>query len=659
MTNKPSPPLDNENNFEELFHPQKFDVTEPDQESLERIRELALQECESSAAEQNTATPVVDALIESETRIVSISPVDPTQKKSHPMKTSALITSLAIVLSVCWYVTGPISQASTLKLGDVLAKLEEVETLHLQVTRDGASSGVWGKNSGVVRWDVSPQRYQIARGSKLWEVNIEDADESVVAEPVQNPWTTDSGNLDLVALLGIQSQSQDELLEATSDGVTNYSGVECLVFRELVSMDEQQLRLNFYVGQKTGDLLAITARRKGSRGTGPPLAELSLIARNIPVDESKFRVPVKLAETDRIGKVIDSQGIVSLRPTGSKRWTPISRPVLIQVGDWVRTDARGANAVTLELASGITLIAGPHSLIEVISPEEVRLHSGTVQVARSKSAPNDFLLRGLGEESLTIQKPGKRIVRIDKEKSLTELKNKPTWLKGYDGSSSEDSIGSLIVEIDGRATPLTVGEHHVTIEIRDQIARTTIEETFVNHTDSRMEGQFHFPLPQDASISGFGMWIAGELIEADIVEKQRAREIYETILREKRDPGLLEWTGGNIFKARVFPIEPHSEKRVKIVYTQVLPLQGNRFRYSYGLKSEMLQTNPLRELNIRCLVNSTVPLSAVDSPTHTCRTQLTDHSAELEFVAQEYSPTKDFEVVCDISEETTDISFSN
>ncbi|MBW3665082.1 MAG: hypothetical protein KY469_18460, partial [Actinobacteria bacterium] len=71
------------------------------------------------------------------------------------------------------------------------------------------------------------------------------------------------------------------------------------------------------------------------------------------------------------------------------------------------------------------------------------------------------------------------------------------------------------------------------------------------------------------------MWIGDELVEADIVEKQRAREIYETILRERRDPGLLEWTGGNIFKARIFPIEAHSEKRIKITYTQVLPLEGD------------------------------------------------------------------------------------
>ena len=128
--------------------------------------------------------------------------------------------------------------------------------------------------------------------------------------------------------------------------------------------------------------------------------------------------------------------------------------------------------------------------------------------------------------------------------------------------------------------PLTVGYHKVTVEIRDQIARTTIEESFVNHTNSRLEGQFYFPLPQDASISGFGMWIGNELVEADVVEKQRAREIFETILREKRDPGLLEWTGGNIFKARVFPIFPHSEKRIKITYTQVLPLRGSKYRLS-------------------------------------------------------------------------------
>ena len=128
------------------------------------------------------------------------------------------------------------------------------------------------------------------------------------------------------------------------------------------------------------------------------------------------------------------------------------------------------------------------------------------------------------------------------------------WLKGFKGTTNAESIGSLIAKVDGRVTPLTVGYHKVTVDIRDQIARTVIEESFVNHTNAQLEGVFYFPLPDDASISGFGMWIGNELVEADVVEKQRAREIYETILRENRDPGLLEWSGGNIFKASVYPI---------------------------------------------------------------------------------------------------------
>ena len=115
-------------------------------------------------------------------------------------------------------------------------------------------------------------------------------------------------------------------------------------------------------------------------------------------------------------------------------------------------------------------------------------------------------------------------------------------------------MGSLLATVDGKNVPLTVGYHKVAVEIRDQIARTTVEESFVNPTDATLEGVFSFPLPADASISGFGMWIGDELVEADVVEKQRAREIYEDILRRKKDPGLLEWAGGNLFKARVFPI---------------------------------------------------------------------------------------------------------
>ncbi len=367
-----------------------------------------------------------------------------------------------------------------------------------------------------------------------------------------------------------------------------------------------------------------------------------------------------LTDDGRIGKVNEAQGIVVLRPMLAKRWTPICRETLLRPGDWVRTELRGANAVKVTLSSDVVLTLGPGTLLECISANEARLHTGMLQaVSPKQETANDKLKFTLlaARNAKRIVKPGdKLLLRIDSKELLVDVAQTPAWLAGFEGTSNKESLGSLIVNLpDGRNEPLTVGYHKVSVEIRDQIARTTIEQSFVNHTASRLEGVFHFPLPPDASISGFGMWIGNDLIEADVVEKQRAREIYETILREKRDPALLEWTGGNIFKARVFPIEASSEKRIKIVYTQVLPLRANRYRYSYCLRSELLRTTPLRDLSLKVTVNSELSLKSVHCPTHTTRTQQTAHSAQVEFAAQEYSPTRDFEVVCEVDSRQADV----
>ncbi|HMQ21872.1 MAG TPA: VIT domain-containing protein, partial [Planctomycetota bacterium] len=185
---------------------------------------------------------------------------------------------------------------------------------------------------------------------------------------------------------------------------------------------------------------------------------------------------------------------------------------------------------------------------------------------------------------------------------------------------------------------------------RAQIARTTIEEAFVNNTKNTHEGDHRFPLPADASITAFAMWIGDELVEADIVEKQRARAIYEQILREKRDPGLLEWSGGNLFKARVFPIFPHSQKRIRIRYTQVLPLEGRTIRYSYPLRSEMLAKTPLKELVVDAKIWSTTKISKVESPTHAMQTSSDGETASARFEAQDYAPSGDFELRTELAE---------
>lgn len=320
-----------------------------------------------------------------------------------------------------------------------------------------------------------------------------------------------------------------------------------------------------------------------------------------------------------LGEISETQGIVLLKTPGARRWTPVTAGQDLYNLDWVRTESAGAHGARLKFASGAETILAPGTMVE-ISADAAELRYGEMQ------APDGVFAR----------QPNQPVEKRDAPSPE---------LAGFGESLTKEALGSLIAKIDGRETPLAIGDHHVTVDIRDQIARTVIEESFINRTDETLEGVFYFPLPAGSSISGFGMWINDELIEADVVERERAREIYETILREKRDPGLLEWEGGNIFKARVYPIFPNGEKRIRIEYTQTLPARNGSYRYRYPLQSEMLRNNPLREISINVRVDSATPLDAVSCPTHEARIRTTENGAQAEFSAEKYVPGSDFELV--------------
>lgn len=354
----------------------------------------------------------------------------------------------------------------------------------------------------------------------------------------------------------------------------------------------------------------------------------------------------QLADPVTVGRLADHQGVVGVRPVNGERWTPVTEELPLAPGDWVRTDVRGPNAVLVRLPNGGSVILGPGTLAEVVNATTLRVARGELEVTADKANPVTVGLPPERAEGVLqpVVCTAATVLRV-RDGAIERLEREPSWLQGFRGTVVKESMGELLVTVDGRDVPLTIGYHKVTVDIRDQIARTVIEESFVNHTSSQLEGVFHFPLPADASISDFGMWIGDELVQADVVEKQRAREIYETILRERRDPGLLEWAGGNLFKARVFPIFPQAEKRVTITYTQVLPMRDGSYRYAYPLASEMLRQKPLRELQLMVNLVSTAPLTSVRCVSHPARIRQSANAARIEFAAQEVVPSRDFELV--------------
>ncbi len=190
---------------------------------------------------------------------------------------------------------------------------------------------------------------------------------------------------------------------------------------------------------------------------------------------------------------------------------------------------------------------------------------------------------------------------------------------------------------------LSVKNHNVTVTIDNQLATTHVDEIFVNNSDSQFEGTYIFPLPDDAAINDFAMYVDGKKIEGKVLDREEARRIYEDIVRRRRDPALLEYIGRNAFQARIFPIAPHSEKRVEIAYSQVLQNENGLVKYVYPLSTEKFSNEPLQSVTVNVRIKSNQALKAIYSPSHNVSVARTDdYNATVGYEVAKVKPDRDF-----------------
>jgi Ca-activated chloride channel family protein len=199
---------------------------------------------------------------------------------------------------------------------------------------------------------------------------------------------------------------------------------------------------------------------------------------------------------------------------------------------------------------------------------------------------------------------------------------------------------------------LAIKYHHVRVTIEDQVATTHVDQVFVNETRHTLEGIYIFPLPEEAAISEFAMWVEGEKIEGKILEKEEARRIYEEIVRKRKDPALLEYIGRNTFRASIFPIPPGEERRIEVKYSEVLPMDKGLVKYIYPLDTERFSSKPIEEVTISVEIRSREPLKAIHSPSHEVAIdRIDDYNARVGYEEYDVLPDRDFELYYTISAE--------
>jgi Ca-activated chloride channel family protein len=200
---------------------------------------------------------------------------------------------------------------------------------------------------------------------------------------------------------------------------------------------------------------------------------------------------------------------------------------------------------------------------------------------------------------------------------------------------------------------LAVRYHHVTVTIEDQVAVTHIDQVFYNPNDWPIEGTYMFPLPAEAAVSDFTLWIDDQPVKGEVLSAEQARQKYWEIVNSLKDPALLEYADRGAVQARVFPIPPKGERRIQLEYSQALSAENGLVRYVYPLNTEKFSQLPLDSVSVSVDIRSQEPIRAVYSSSHEVQIdRADDQHVTAGYEAQNVTPDSDFVLYYSLGDKT-------
>lgn len=185
---------------------------------------------------------------------------------------------------------------------------------------------------------------------------------------------------------------------------------------------------------------------------------------------------------------------------------------------------------------------------------------------------------------------------------------------------------------DRSLSPMQLVNHRVKVTLEDQVAITTVKQSFRNQTSRQLEAVYSFNVPKGAIVREFSMMVNGKKVKGELVEATRAKAIYTEIVRRTMDPGLLEYIGTDLLQMSVFPVPPHSDQEVEVSFTSLVNKQEDSVEYLYPMKA---QSNIMRiqgEFSFEMELKASRPIHNIYSPTHPISfTRKSDRQATVYF----------------------------
>jgi len=215
-------------------------------------------------------------------------------------------------------------------------------------------------------------------------------------------------------------------------------------------------------------------------------------------------------------------------------------------------------------------------------------------------------------------------------------------------------------ETDVESFPLL--ETKAEVNIVGVIAEIELTQVYKNDGKKTIEAVYVFPLGTKSAIHSMRMQIGDRIIDAEIEETEKAREIYENAKDEGKTASLLEQKRPNVFQMKVANIMPGDEVKVIVKYTEMLVPEKGIYEYAFPTvvgprftgeqkdKEEWTATpylhekeNPPCKFDIKVNIKTGIPLSTISVLTHDVDIDKEYDKAEITLSKNEkYSGNRDF-----------------
>jgi Ca-activated chloride channel family protein len=188
---------------------------------------------------------------------------------------------------------------------------------------------------------------------------------------------------------------------------------------------------------------------------------------------------------------------------------------------------------------------------------------------------------------------------------------------------------AMFDESGDNARPLDIARVEIDASVLGYAARTRMTLTFSNPGERAVAGNLYFPLPAGASVSGYALDVGGVMVDGVVVEKTQGRQVYRTVMARGIDPGIVEWTKGNVFKTRVFPVPARGTRTVRIEY--VCPIEADAKGAAYSIPLGFAKKLPYFRLSVEVLDTRSKPvITETDIPSFQFASWKSGYRAEVE-----------------------------